>query len=269
MDKRDLIIDDFSPIQPTVSPSGNEVIYKEYRPDLKLRGFVHCYWLLQSRHSVPEGFSYRVVADGCMDVYFNLNNPQQNSVTGFCKTFIDFPLGNTFKYVGIRFLPGMFPQLFKVKASELTDRSEALELIVPSLSEAIKHGFEPSLSIPDLLIHLDQLFLEFLHNTWIDLDPRLYRAIGKIVEQKGMSRIEKDLDTGLSSRQLRRLFDYYIGTSPKTFSRVIRFQKLLNERVSKELHNVTDLGYYDQAHLIKEFKNFYGATPAQVIQKSV
>ena len=269
MDKRPLVIDDFSPIQPVVSPSGNEVIYKEYQPDLRLRGFVHCYWLLKSRQPIPEGYSYRVVADGCMDVYFNLDNPQENSVTGFCKTFIDFPLGSTFKYVGIRFLPGMFPQLFKVKASELTDRSEALALIVPSLAEAIKHGFKPSFSIPDLLIQLDQLCLKVLHDAWIDLDPRVYRAIKKIVEHKGMSRIEKDLETGMSARQLRRMFDYYIGTSPKTFSRVIRFQKLLSESGSKKPHAVADLGYYDQAHLIKEFKSFYGATPAQANIRSV
>lgn len=257
-------MNDFSPIQPVVSPSEGQVIYREYQPDVKLRGLVHCYWLLQSRNPIPQGFSYRVVSDGCMDVYFNLNNPQQNSVTGFCKTFIDFPLGSSFKYVGIRFLPGRFPALFKVSARELTDRSEALEVVVPSLSRGIVEGIQPRLVVRDVLMQLDHLLLKVLHERWTHLDPRVNRAIARIVAHKGMPRIERDLDIGLSPRQLRRMFDHYIGTSPKTFSRVIRFQKLLEERLSNTPQEVSDLGYYDQAHLIKEFKKFYGATPAQV-----
>ena len=74
----------FQPIQPTVSCVGEEVVYHEFKPDLRLQPFIHCYWLLESTRPFPQGFRYRVVADGCMDIYFNLDNPQQNAVTGFC-----------------------------------------------------------------------------------------------------------------------------------------------------------------------------------------
>ncbi len=258
---QELTVKDYHPIQPTVSSNGGEVVYTEFKPHLRLQPYIHCYWLLESTQALSRGFRYRVVADGCMDIYFNLDDPQQNAVTGFCKTFTDFALENTFRYVGVRFLPGMFPQLFPVKASELLDRSEALHLVVPSLSSAIERHFKPSLSTRHILLELDRLFLQCLSQAVIDLDPRVYRALGKIVQCNGLLRIERDLDTGLSPRQMRRMFDHYIGASPKSFSKVVRFQKLLQETSSQNPGEVTDLGYYDQPHLIKDFKNFYGSTP--------
>lgn len=79
--------------------------------------------------------------------------------------------------------------------------------------------------------------------------------------------IENDLNTGISSRQLRRLFDFYIGDTAKTFSKVVRFQNILRANPSSQSLRQNklffDVGYYDQAHFIKEFKNFYGVTPSK------
>ena len=77
------------------------------------------------------------------------------------------------------------------------------------------------------------------------------------------------MHTGISRRRLQRLFKFYIGDSPKTFSQVVRFQQILSakrslERLKKE-KIFFDAGYYDQAHFIKEFKTFYGTTPGCVI----
>ena len=72
----------------------------------------------------------------------------------------------------------------------------------------------------------------------------------------------------ISPRQLRRLFEYYIGDSTKTFSKVVRFQNILKAKPStqslRENKLFYDTGYFDQAHFIKDFKNFYGVTPGKV-----
>jgi len=79
--------------------------------------------------------------------------------------------------------------------------------------------------------------------------------------------IEKELDTGLSPRQLRRIFNFYIGTSAKSFSNVVRFQYILSANPSKqslkENKPYYDVGFFDQAHFIKHFKTFYGVTPSE------
>ena len=114
---------------------------------------------------------------------------------------------------------------------------------------------------------LDNYFLKLTEKTTFDNDARLYRAIEIILTNFGVIDVEKDLDTGISSRQLRRLFEYYIGDTAKTFSKVVRFQNILRAKPSQQSLRQNklffDAGYYDQAHFIKEFKNLYGVTPSK------
>jgi len=121
---------------------------------------------------------------------------------------------------------------------------------------------------PDMMAALfDQWFLGVLTAVSFDEDNRLYEAIGIILQQSGVLNVEADLDTGISPRQLRRLFEFYIGDTPKVFSKVVRFQNILRAKPSTQsLRNnklFFDVGYYDQAHFIKEFRNFYGVTPSK------
>jgi AraC-like DNA-binding protein len=257
----------YKPVQPAVKQTADDVTYVEFLPHPALQPFIYCYWQLKTSHELSEAFHYRVVADGCMDIYFELNNPQENYVMGFCRKFTEFPLENSFNYVGIRFLPTMFPQLFKINAAELSNRYEQLKLVVPHVSDFITDNFHGNLNREELKSRLDDYFLHLLSRTTIDPDNRLYGAMDLILKNFGVLNIEKDLNTGISTRQLRRLFEFYIGDTPKTFSKVVRFQHILRAKPSTQSLRQNklffDTGYYDQSHFIKEFKNFYGVTPAK------
>lgn len=257
----------YSPIQPTVKQWADNVTYTEFLPDIKLQSFIYCYWQLKTTQQLSEQFNYRVVADGCIDIYFELNNPKENYVMGFCKKFTEFPLDNTFNYVGVRFLPTMFPQLFKVSAMELSNRYEHLHAVVPHLSDFIASSFNETQQQDEIKTLLDRNFCELITKTTFDNDNRLYSAIELILKNFGMLDIEKDLVTGISTRQLRRLFEFYIGDTAKTFSKVVRFQNILKAKPSSQSLRQNklffDAGYYDQSHFIKEFKNFYGVTPSK------
>jgi AraC-like DNA-binding protein len=99
------------------------------------------------------------------------------------------------------------------------------------------------------------------------MDSRFQNALSIILENFGVVNLKTDLDIGLSQRQLRRYFEFYVGDTAKTFSQVVRFQNILNAKPSTQSLRQNkvffDLGYYDQAHFIKEFKNFYGVTPSK------
>lgn len=257
----------YHPVQPTVKQSAHHVTYAEFLPAVSLQPFIYCYWQLKTTHPLSEQFHYRVVADGCIDIYFELNNPQENYVMGFCKKFTEFPLGDSFNYAGVRFLPTMFPQLFGINAKELSNRYEHLNLVVPQLSQFIANSFNETQQPGEIKTLLDRYFHQLMVNTNFDNDNRLYEALGIILRNYGVLDIEKDLNTGISSRQLRRLFEFYIGDSAKTFSKVVRFQNILRAKPSAQSLRQNklffDVGYYDQSHFIKEFKNFYGVTPAR------
>jgi AraC-like DNA-binding protein len=78
---------------------------------------------------------------------------------------------------------------------------------------------------------------------------------------------------GISERHLRRRFLALVGYNPKTFQRILRFQKLLaiaRAHPSTRLDLVALLaGYADQAHMTREVGQFAGVTPSALLGKVV
>jgi AraC-like DNA-binding protein len=256
----------YKPVQPTVSQaSADSVSYNEIMPAEPLQTYIYCYWLLQTNEVLSAPFVYRVVADGCIDIYFELSNPADSWVMGFCKKYTEFPLAQSFKYAGVRFLPAMFPQLFGVNASELSNKYTVLDEVLPKLASFIAEHFYEVRTIEQIKQVFDG-YLASILTTQQQTDGRFFDALGLILHHHGMVNVETSLDTGISPRQLRRLFDHYVGTSAKTFSQVVRFQNILRAKPSvqslRQNKLFFDAGYYDQSHFIKEFKTFYGVTPS-------
>nr|WP_294904523.1 helix-turn-helix domain-containing protein [uncultured Lacibacter sp.] len=242
-------------------------------PAEKLHPFVYCYWELKSTKQLPAPFIYRVVADGCIDIYFDCSNPAESYVMGFCRKYVEFPLGTSFHYAGIRFLPAAFPQLFSIDATSISHKEVLLEHVAPLTAAFLLQQFRYQPFTEQLTSQLDNHLLQLLNNRTIDFDNRLYDALAIILQHSGNVHVEQDLDTGISPRQLRRLFEYYIGDSAKTFAKVVRFQHVLSAKPSAQCLRQNklffDAGYYDQAHFIKEFKNFYGVTPGKAFGRTI
>ena len=252
----------YLPVQPGSEHPAEGVVYQEILPDARLQDYIYCYWQLKTRYPLTSPFHYRVIADGCMDVYFELEEPDKSYVMGFTNSFVEFELAKTFNYVGVRFFPSMFPQLYKINAAELSNRAVCLENVLPVEAKFLADSFSADLSPTDLKGLLDEHFLRHVSSIIIDADSRLYESIELILQNGGTMSVEKELPQGISVRQLRRLFEFYIGDTPKEFSRVVRFQKTLQAP-----EDYLNSGYYDQAHFIKEFKNLYGLTPGKALLK--
>jgi AraC-like DNA-binding protein len=262
MDLRDL----YRPLQPTVRQTGGTVSYRELLPAPALQPWVYCYWQLKTDQPLQTPFTYRVVADGCIDIFFEPGKANENFVMGFCKRFVAFELGTAFQYIGIRFLPTAFPRLFNIDAAALSNRYEALHNVLPQVATAIENEFGGNETLEQAAAVLNALLARLQPQTEA-LDKRFFDALNLILHKQGVLNVQTELDTGLSARQLRRLFLFYVGDTAKTFSRVVRFQNILRAKPSvQSLHAnklFFDAGYYDQAHFIKEFRNFYGVTPGQ------
>ena len=72
---------------------------------------------------------------------------------------------------------------------------------------------------------------------------------------------------GMSRRHYGRLFRSTIGTSPKTFSRIMRFQRATSLRRGSRLSwaaIAAECGFVDQAHLAKEIKHFSARTAGEI-----
>jgi AraC-like DNA-binding protein len=76
-------------------------------------------------------------------------------------------------------------------------------------------------------------------------------------------------DLGLSKRSVRRRCHELFGYDPKTFARILRFQRLINSAQRADRIPIEALaslcGYADQAHLSREVRRLSGLTPAAVV----
>jgi len=258
----------FKPIQPSVSVEEEKVVYKEFEPESRVQNFIHCYWQLYTRKPLKYPFSYRVVSDGCIDVFFNLRATKESFTMGFYNKYTEFNIGKDFNYGGIRFYPSIFPLIFGISAKKLANKDQAIQSILPQLAEFISINIKE-----DFLVEIPKInnfFSSLIQKTALTIDERFYIAFIEILKKKGNLEIEKELNTGLSPRQLRRFFNYYIGASPKSFCQVVRFQYILNAKPTsqslKENKIFFDVGFFDQAHFIKNFTKFYGVTPSKAFR---
>lgn len=76
-------------------------------------------------------------------------------------------------------------------------------------------------------------------------------------------------DLGISERHLRRVFRETVGVSPKAYAKLTRFHRALDaardERAASWAGIAAAAGYYDQAHLIAEFRAIAGVTPRALL----
>jgi AraC-like DNA-binding protein len=73
--------------------------------------------------------------------------------------------------------------------------------------------------------------------------------------------------TGYTPKRFISLFTDYVGLTPKVFCRVLRFQSVLR-RIATQPNTdwaavAANCGYYDQSHLIHDFRDFSGVSPTR------
>lgn len=97
-------------------------------------------------------------------------------------------------------------------------------------------------------------------------DKLIVEAINLIYQSKGTIRIKALNDRlHISQSPFEKRFRKLVGTSPKKFTSIVRFQSVLRDL--KAYKGLTETCYennfFDQPHFIKSFKQFTGQTPEQ------
>ena len=100
----------------------------------------------------------------------------------------------------------------------------------------------------------------------MESDRLVTEAVKLIYQHKGNIRI-KDLNERLliSQSPFEKRFRKVVGTTPKKFASIIRFSAVVDDlSASKTLSEICyENNFFDQAHFIKDFKQFTGETPEQ------
>lgn len=258
--------------------------FQEFTPSPFLRLYVDRYWLVETFPSDLHPMEHILTPNGMDGLvwlfqteapqsFLNANGPQDlPACYGLIQPSyawrlqIPTPCG----IVGAFFKPGVLHRWLRYPMGELSGRPIDMEAIVGG---QIVHLNEQMRNTANQRI---ELLESFLAKRLPVITPRLSYAdyaLQLIIQQQGNQSIQSMADQLRVSRQfLARQFDQQVGISPKHFGRVVRFNALHRliacNKQPNWLDMVCEFGYYDQAHLIKDFHDFIGCSPTDYLVAS-
>lgn len=168
---------------------------------------------------------------------------------------------------GTKFRPGAFFPLLQRPLSQLTDKSLPLGALFGAAAEELAATVLACEDDADRRAHVEN----FLRGHLPAPDPAVARVIEVVqlaLERPTVARVE-DLAhlSQLAARTLQRLFRRYVGVGPKWVIRCFRLheaaERLAAGRVVDGASLAAELGYFDQAHFIRDFKALIGSAPSE------
>lgn len=171
--------------------------------------------------------------------------------------------------VMLQFKPGWSAPLLGVAANALTDRIVPLEDIWGRSGNDLCTALLAAPSLPDVMDRLAHALDLRTRKTFEPASGPLARHAVRLLEG-GEVRVESVASQlGVTARHLRRAFTESVGIGPKEFARTVRLQRAVRRAAtSKDWASIAaDAGYYDQAHLIADFRQLVGLTPGAFLKR--
>jgi AraC-like DNA-binding protein len=167
---------------------------------------------------------------------------------------------------GVKFRPGGFRPFLHSSTSSLTDRIVPANYVFGADGDALEAALVSSRGKDAMVDAVEAFFLRHVPepDENVELADRL---VGQILHQPQIKTVDGLADqTGLSKRSVQRLFREYVGVPPKWVIRRYRLHELIERLEAGDPLNWCDLalelGYFDQAHLIHDFRAITGYSPA-------
>lgn len=249
--------------------------YREIKPTPRLRTFVECFWTLEGEHCLDASPPERILPDGCVELILNFGDrflqhvdgerrrQPRNFIVGQMTGPILISASGVVRLLGIRFQPGGTRPFVDLAANEITDRVVELGSLSSkferSLLESCEHAFELDQKIAALDVYLTSRLND------ARFDSNLLALAATIIDRRGLVSVDQLASrAGVSSRQLERRFLQEVGLGPKLLARIVRFQQVfraVDQSNPAWAEVAIECGYYDQAHLIRDFNQFAQQTP--------
>jgi len=220
-----------------------------YEPSPDLAPWVAQYW--EAHWDYAEPYRQKVVPYPNVHLSFGGGRADVN---GVCSGYQIKVLEGRNHVFGVAFRPGCFRPFLGASVSTITDR------VVPA----------GDVFGADLPVELDVPAVEdFLRRHLPGDDPRTVdaaAAVELVATDNALTRVEALADAvGTSVRGLQRLFAEYVGIGPKWVIRRYRLHEVTSRMAAGGEIDwaalAADLGYADQGHFIRDFKNMFGEPP--------
>jgi len=236
-------------------------------PAFSLSSVVECIWHCEGA-AVVRGRE-NVLPDGRFQIVLNLA-AGKGAVCGLRSQHVVIDTAQIPSLMGVVFRPGGVLGLLGASALEFCDRSVALDLLWGKQATQLLEELRDAASAGKRLRILEAAITDrtrmhgkAIHSA-VDYAVQVFNNAPHIQTVAEVSR-----EIGWSRRWFSHAFSEQVGMTPKRYCRLMRFRKVVRQIGSNQPVNWADValagGFYDQAHLVHEFRVFSGFSPERYL----
>jgi AraC-like DNA-binding protein len=255
-----------------LNPKAGEATFqlRRYEPAPDVAFFVQHYWIVRWDLRGQPPYLQENLPFPCVNLAIE---QERSGVFGVVSGKFSVLLREKGHVLGIKFRPGGFYPFVQSPVSAFTDAIFSLYEVFGVDDAAIEAA---ALATED-----DACMVAFAEGFMRDRLPQqdetvslVSQIVGCIADDRTITRVDDLVNrTGLSRRTLQRLFQVYVGVSPKWVIMRYRLHEAAEQLAMQTMlhpdwsHLALELGYFDQAHFIKDFKMLVGWTPAEYVRR--
>lgn len=182
-------------------------------------------------------------------------------------TRVTIDINKDHKAVRVGFHPGGLHRLMGISMSEMIDGSFDATDVFGSEMHEVNERLQEAADFDEIKTVIEHFLLRKVQRLKQALP--FDKAMLEVLRTSGNMPVEKAASLAcLSLRQFERVSKERIGLPPKLFSRLVRFSKAYRLRENNPQLSWTKIAYacdyFDQMHLIRDFKQFAGVPPGTI-----
>ncbi len=242
----------------------------EEKSNAELSSFIESYWCFDGKGSdnlvfFPDGTFNIIFA---LDKFVLCNDKTSHAPGAYMVPINTMPISllSEKKICGIRFKAFALHNVFQRNLAQLglVNNMETLYSDDHSLLE-FREMFKRKEDPEEIMSLLELVAFELLNKNFL-VDQNLRAKVNYILDSRGQIKVsDMAKEFGLSRQALHKHFRQNLLITPKELSSIWKlnhFFTLSHEDHSSLTERALDVGYYDQAHFIRSFKEKYGVSPS-------
>jgi AraC-like DNA-binding protein len=252
-----------------LTPGGMDSPFRHGRriPSGDLGRFVEHFWTVEWDLRDRAPVVVETLPHPCVYLLIEDEDSERTGVAGVNPGRFTREIQGRGRVIGTKFRPAMFHPFFKGRVSEIRGRVVSFPSVFGGTGGKLVEGVLAEPDTPAAVLLVEGFLTPLLSEPNQDLEA-LRDSVERISIDRSIVRVEQVAAMAdMNLRRLQRVFNEFVGIGPKWVIRRYRLQEAALLLISGAPIDMPDLalrlGYFDQAHLIRDFRAAIGKTPAE------
>lgn len=258
----------------------------QIKPSPALQPYISCYALREfdsgsllmprPMHAVPENYMTFFLEQNKNELFDNAGKSKGGLYDALCNLSTQSQgcvyFGGKHKLFCIQFKSNGISAIFGIPQQVLINTILPVGDVLGSYHHLLVEQLSSCEDIEDMSVIVNTYLIKKLLQQKQKVYTHTIASCANIISQnKGVVSLDKICRyANMSTRTFERRFMYEVGMPAKLYARIIRFSNAMENKMLNPEKRWTDItyesGYFDQAHFIKECKEFSNKTPDELFK---